>query len=877
MANNRPATNPGALIGKTGLGIDEFCVLVGLSTRMFSSARTFEEVPSEHRQRFLDLAARMETGDLAGLKSYDRCPILRGEITGQVDSAACANTRRSTPPAPQSCSTAGLATVVKDAARTTWAGVGELTGIPVEALRTPQARGSLNADSRQRLTELVALVAGNPAPKDFRAAVSALGPPAPVVQSVPTPTTSPCPPAATFAEMAQRYGVEVKAAQAWMRSQGDTGGVSRPRQEHLDHLDAMEDRAAIEINGAVLVTLSTLKKRGWTGGLVAKVLGEPDVVLKNPVYATAAPMRTWYFHRVWAAEAEDAVADALASTTARRETKTERGERAHAEAANRAAAAAAEAEAAAQEVRSRVQAMVRAPGRAPDAVTLHLGPTNSGKTSSALDTLAERGSGVYAGPLRMLAWEAHAKLVARLGAEQVGMITGEERINENAPILCCTAESAPDTGDLLVLDEAHWVGDPERGPAWTALLQGDYREVHVTGSRAVRPVLEAVYANAGTCSVHDCTRLSTLTYAGRKPPGSIPKRSAVIAFSEKAVQAIAGELREHGHQVGMLYGALPPGTRREQVTKLIAGELDVIVTTDVIGHGVNLPVDAVWFAETTKFDGTRRRTLHLWEMAQIAGRAGRGPGNDGTAGIYVSAMPGLDADEGTVRAGVAAASGARHDGLSIPRVPFGPKLSGLGVTDAAELGVALLHWRHLAAAQASASPVLVPTQVDTLLEKWQRVGEVCEESTTVLTSSWGVDPKLVWSLMMLPVDAGAHSFPAIVAAAMCRKSLRARVGAGYHRDLPGAGARAKELRDIAAAVVAFGEGFGGVSTDMLAEALAEVTATLSALVNQGNTTGTGTRKKGKRRRSGPGVCVSCGSPCAPWFTECDPCHQDWSW
>ena len=870
MANNRPATNPGALVGKTGLGIDKFCALVGLPPRAFVTAQTFEEIPSVHRQRFLDLAARMETGDLAGLKSYDRCPILRAEIVGEIDAAARAVTRRSTPSAPRPSSTAGLATAVKDAARATWVGVGELTGIPVEALRTPKARDLLNADARQRLTELVALVAENPAPKDFRAAVNALGPPSPLVQSVPTPTTNPRPPAATFAEMAQRYGVEVKAAQAWMRVQGGTGGVSRPRQNHLDHLDAMGERAATEINGAVLAALSTLKKRGWTEGLVAKVLGEPDVLLDNPVYRTAAPMRTWYSHRVWAAEAEDAVADALASTTRRRETKTERGERALAEAANRAAAAT-------QEVRSRVQAIVRAPGRAPDAVTLHLGPTNSGKTSSALDTLAERGSGVYAGPLRMLAWEAHAKLAARLGAEAVGMITGEERVNENAPILCCTAESAPDTGDLLVLDEAHWVGDPERGPAWTALLQGEYREVHVAGSRAVRPVLEAVYANAGTCSVHDCARLSRLTYVGPSSPASIPKRSAVIAFSEKAVQAIAGELREHGHRVGMLYGALPPGTRRDQVTKLIAGELDVIVTTDVIGHGVNLPVDAVWFAETTKFDGTRRRTLHLWEMAQIAGRAGRGPGNDGTAGIYVSAMPGLDADENTVKAGVAAASGDRHDGLSIPRVPFGPKLSGLGVTDAAELGVALLHWRHLAAAQASASPVLVPMQVDTLVEKWQRVAQVCEQSTTDLTTSWGIDPAAVWSLMMLPVDAGAPSFTGIVGAALCRKSLRARVGAGYHRDLPGAGARAKELRDIAAAVVTFGDGFGGVSTDMLAEALAEVTATLSTLVNQGNTTGTGTRKKGKRRRSGPGVCVSCGSPCAPWFTECDPCHQDWSW
>jgi len=166
-------------------------------------------------------------------------------------------------------------------------------------------------------------------------------------------------------------------------------------------------------------------------------------------------------------------------------------------------------------------------------------------------------------------------------------------------------------------------------------------------------------------------------------------------------------------------------------------------------------------------------------------------------------------------------------------------------------------------------------QVNTLVEKWQRVGEVCGKSTTDITNSWWMDPALVWSLMMLPVDAGAPSFAGIVGAALGYGSLRGRVKAGYQRDLPGAGARAKALRDIQAAVVAFGDGFGGVGTDMLTEHLAEVTATLSALVAQGNTARG--RRKGRHGHQRPGVCVSCGSPCAPWFTECDPCHQDWGW
>ena len=98
-----------------------------------------------------------------------------------------------------------------------------------------------------------------------------------------------------------------------------------------------------------------------------------------------------------------------------------------------------------------------------ETVVAHLGPTNSGKTHDALAFLAERGSGVYAGPLRMLAQEAHRRLSAQLGDERVGLVTGEERVNEHAPILCCTVEMAPGSGEVLVLDEVQWADDEERG------------------------------------------------------------------------------------------------------------------------------------------------------------------------------------------------------------------------------------------------------------------------------------------------------------------------------------------------------------------------------------------------------------------------------
>src|SRR4051794_17856123 len=129
----------------------------------------------------------------------------------------------------------------------------------------------------------------------------------------------------------------------------------------------------------------------------------------------------------------------------------------------------------------------------PDSVVAHLGPTNSGKTHHALEVLKERGRGVYAGPLRMLAQEAHRRLSAELGEEAVGLVTGEERVNETAPIICCTVEMAPTSGDVLVLDEVQWADDPERGSAWTRLLlAGEYRDILLLGALDAEPlVLEA--------------------------------------------------------------------------------------------------------------------------------------------------------------------------------------------------------------------------------------------------------------------------------------------------------------------------------------------------------------------------------------------------
>ena len=124
----------------------------------------------------------------------------------------------------------------------------------------------------------------------------------------------------------------------------------------------------------------------------------------------------------------------------------------------------------------------------------HLGPTNSGKTHDALRFLVENGRGVYAAPLRMLAQEAHRRLAAELGEDGVGLVTGEERVNPDAPIICCTAEMAPMHGETLVLDEVQWAEDEERGSAWTRLmLGGEYRHILLLGAVEALPLVEHAF------------------------------------------------------------------------------------------------------------------------------------------------------------------------------------------------------------------------------------------------------------------------------------------------------------------------------------------------------------------------------------------------
>ncbi|KAJ8612545.1 hypothetical protein CTAYLR_003721 [Chrysophaeum taylorii] len=311
----------------------------------------------------------------------------------------------------------------------------------------------------------------------------------------------------------------------------------------------------------------------------------------------------------------------------------------------------------------------------PERFVALLGPTNSGKTHEALGLLAKRGRGCYAGPLRLLALEVYEKLKAQ--GLDVGLVTGEESVDPSAAIVCCTPECAPASGDTLVVDECHWLQDSKRGFAWTRLVvavgRGDWHYARFCGAGECRELLEV--AVPGICVVEK-TRFSRLSFGGRwsRPLAELKRDddddrvSAIASFSRASALAVAAACRREGLRVACLYGSLPPRTRLNEISRVRRGEVDVVSCTDVIGHGLNLPLDVVLFAQTDKFDGDRRRPLTVWECAQIAGRAGRG---EKGGEVYALDVRGLGpSDEKLLRSAVDVANGdARADDLRV-RVGF---------------------------------------------------------------------------------------------------------------------------------------------------------------------------------------------------------------
>lgn len=266
-------------------------------------------------------------------------------------------------------------------------------------------------------------------------------------------------------------------------------------------------------------------------------------------------------------------------------------------------------------------------------VTAVLGPTNTGKTHLAIERMLAHSSGMIGLPLRLLAREVYNKVVDRVGADSVALITGEEKIKPPNPrYWVATIEAMPRDIDpaFIAIDEVQLGSDLDRGHVFTdrMLNRRGREETLVLGAATVRPMVERLLPGA---NVVQRPRLSTLLHSGDKKLTRLPRRSAIVAFSADEVYAIAELIRRRHGGAAVVLGALSPRTRNAQVALYQSGDVDYLVATDAIGMGLNLDVDHVAFASDRKFDGYQYRKLNPAELAQVAGRAGRA-NRDGTFG-----------------------------------------------------------------------------------------------------------------------------------------------------------------------------------------------------------------------------------------------------
>jgi superfamily II RNA helicase len=323
-------------------------------------------------------------------------------------------------------------------------------------------------------------------------------------------------------------------------------------------------------------------------------------------------------------------------------------------------------------------------------------PTGSGKslvaTGAQYAALAAGRRSYYTAPIKALVSEKFFALCGVFGAENVGMLTGDAAVNAGAAIIACTAEvlanialregADADIG-LVVMDEFHFYGDPDRGWAWqvpllelpraqfllmsatlgdvtflredltrrtgrpTALVANAERPVPLFYSYATTPMHETISDLLETrrapiyvvhftqaSALERAQALMSINVCTKEEKAAIAELIGAFRFSS-AFGATLSRLVRHG--IGVHHAGMLPKYRRlvEQLAQ--AGLLKVICGTDTLGVGINVPIRTVVFSALSKYDGTRTRLLNAREFHQIAGRAGRA-GYD-TAGTVVVQAP----------------------------------------------------------------------------------------------------------------------------------------------------------------------------------------------------------------------------------------------
>lgn len=266
-------------------------------------------------------------------------------------------------------------------------------------------------------------------------------------------------------------------------------------------------------------------------------------------------------------------------------------------------------------------------------IHLHVGPTNSGKTYNALKALENARTGIYAGPLRLLAHEIYSRFVAK--GKSCALVTGEEqRIPTDADsyFRSCTVEMTPlnQPVDVAVIDEIQMIADTERGWAWTqAVLGVQAREVHLCGEERSVDLIKSICATTGDkLVIHNYQRLSPLKTMDHALGGyqNLEKGDCVVAFSRVGIHSLKKTIEARtGRRVAIVYGSLPPETRAQQAALFNDpnNDYDYLVASDAIGMGLNLEIKRVIFEQVHKRTAVTFRQMEISEIKQIGGRAGR--------------------------------------------------------------------------------------------------------------------------------------------------------------------------------------------------------------------------------------------------------------
>lgn len=261
-------------------------------------------------------------------------------------------------------------------------------------------------------------------------------------------------------------------------------------------------------------------------------------------------------------------------------------------------------------------------------IKIFLGPTNSGKTYSAFEELKKYSSGLYLAPLRLLAHEGVDKLTER--AILANLMTGEERREVAGATHTCSTVEMCDLNrhwPVAVIDEIQMLNDSQRGWAWTQAIVGLKADnLILVGSEEIMPKLMPLLKElSDSVEIVKFERKNPLkvTNSLSSDTSRLKTGDALIVFSRKDALYYKKLLADEGKNCSVVYGNLSPEVRVQEAKRFNNEKTDIIIATDAIGMGLNLPVKRVVFSKVEKFDGIQVDMVPASLVKQIAGRAGR--------------------------------------------------------------------------------------------------------------------------------------------------------------------------------------------------------------------------------------------------------------